>query len=238
MPKPPATKALTPKQERFVAQYLVDQNGTAAAKRAGYSERTAHVMAQQNLRQPAIKAAIETATKVMLGKLGSKAEDVLQQLVDIANADPRELISFHRTCCRFCWGVNFLYQRTANEMERAKAAFAATVAEAKRERAKAPGRFDSQGGIGYNAKRDPNPECQECFGDGVGQSFIADTRTIGHAAARLYAGVKQTKDGFEVKLHSIPAALEMLCRHHGLFNDKQQVTGDLTINIKRLADGH
>ena len=32
---------LTPKQERFVDEYLVDLNATAAAKRAGYSEKSA-----------------------------------------------------------------------------------------------------------------------------------------------------------------------------------------------------
>ena len=33
--------ALTPKQERFVQEYLVDLNATAAAKRAGYSGKRA-----------------------------------------------------------------------------------------------------------------------------------------------------------------------------------------------------
>ena len=39
--------ALTPKQERFVQEYLVDLNATAAAKRAGYNEKTAYSMGQQ-----------------------------------------------------------------------------------------------------------------------------------------------------------------------------------------------
>ena len=32
---------MTPKQERFVEEYLVDLNATQAAIRAGYSEQTA-----------------------------------------------------------------------------------------------------------------------------------------------------------------------------------------------------
>ena len=32
---------LTPKQEAFVQEYLVDMNAAAAATRAGYSEKTA-----------------------------------------------------------------------------------------------------------------------------------------------------------------------------------------------------
>ncbi len=40
---------LTPKQLRFVAEYLVDLNGTQAAIRAGYSAKTAEQMAYQLL---------------------------------------------------------------------------------------------------------------------------------------------------------------------------------------------
>jgi len=32
---------LTPKQKRFVEEYLIDLNATRAAKAAGYSEKTA-----------------------------------------------------------------------------------------------------------------------------------------------------------------------------------------------------
>lgn len=41
--------ALTEKQKRFCDEYLVDLNATQAAIRAGYSEKTAKQIAQQNL---------------------------------------------------------------------------------------------------------------------------------------------------------------------------------------------
>jgi phage terminase small subunit len=41
--------ALTPKQERFVAEYQIDLNATQAAIRAGYSRRTANRIASENL---------------------------------------------------------------------------------------------------------------------------------------------------------------------------------------------
>ena len=53
--------ALTPKQRRFVDEYLVDLNATQAARRAGYSERTAAAIGAENLRKPQIAAAIEQA---------------------------------------------------------------------------------------------------------------------------------------------------------------------------------
>jgi phage terminase small subunit len=46
---------LTNRQLMFVAEYLVDQNGKAAAVRAGYSEQTAASIASENLTKPNIR---------------------------------------------------------------------------------------------------------------------------------------------------------------------------------------
>ena len=50
---------LTAKQERFVEEYLVDLNATQAAKRAGYSERTATEIGYENLRKPHLQEALK-----------------------------------------------------------------------------------------------------------------------------------------------------------------------------------
>lgn len=52
---------MTPKQEAFVREYLIDLNATQAAIRAGYSKRTAHVIGHENLTKPVIANAIEAA---------------------------------------------------------------------------------------------------------------------------------------------------------------------------------
>ena len=54
-------KKLTPKQQRFVEEYLLDLNATAAAKRAGYSKHTAQVIGSENLAKPIIAEAIQKA---------------------------------------------------------------------------------------------------------------------------------------------------------------------------------
>lgn len=59
----PKTHGLTAKQERFVAEYLVDGNASRAAIVAGYSERTAARIGSELLTKPAIKAAIAKALK-------------------------------------------------------------------------------------------------------------------------------------------------------------------------------
>ncbi len=51
----PAIK-LTPKQRVFVDQYVLCRSGAEAARRAGYSEKTAHQIAYENLRKPEVIA--------------------------------------------------------------------------------------------------------------------------------------------------------------------------------------
>ena len=53
--------SLTPKQERFVAEYLIDLNATQAAIRAGYSEKTAQMIGSENLSKPLIADAVQKA---------------------------------------------------------------------------------------------------------------------------------------------------------------------------------
>ncbi len=53
--------SFTPKQARFVAEYLVDLNATQAAIRAGYSEKTAQMIGSENLAKPMVAAAVAAA---------------------------------------------------------------------------------------------------------------------------------------------------------------------------------
>jgi len=50
---------LTAKQAAFVKEYLVDLNGTQAAIRAGFSEKTARIKASQLMDLPHVAEAIE-----------------------------------------------------------------------------------------------------------------------------------------------------------------------------------
>lgn len=52
------TDKLNPKQAAFVREYLVDRNGTQAAIRAGYSERTAQEQSSQLLSKLMVKEAV------------------------------------------------------------------------------------------------------------------------------------------------------------------------------------
>ena len=78
---------LTKKQERFVAEYLIDLNATQAAIRAGYSPRTAYSIGQENLKKPEIQKAIQSAQKKRSERTEITQDSVLHELALIAFTD-------------------------------------------------------------------------------------------------------------------------------------------------------
>lgn len=75
---------MTPKQERFIAEYLVDLNGTAAAERAGYAPKSARTSAQELLAKPQIVEAIEKAKAKRLARVTMTQDQVLDELALLA----------------------------------------------------------------------------------------------------------------------------------------------------------
>ncbi len=82
---------MNPKQRRFVAEYLKDQNGTQAAIRAGYSPKTAQEQSSDLLSKPIIRAAVDTELAKIQEKAGVTQERILAALLNIAEIDPRKL---------------------------------------------------------------------------------------------------------------------------------------------------
>jgi len=82
-------KKLTARQERFVAEYLVDLNAKQAAIRAGYSKKTAEQQSYELLRLPWVSAAILAGQRSQLGNAELSAVRVLEELRRIAFLDPR-----------------------------------------------------------------------------------------------------------------------------------------------------
>ena len=83
--------ALTPKQQRFVEEYLIDLNATQAAIRAGYSERTARQTGQENLSKPVIAEAIGRARAERSEKTKIDAAWLLTRLAEESLADIADL---------------------------------------------------------------------------------------------------------------------------------------------------
>lgn len=85
--------ALTDKQRKFVAEYLIDLNATQAAIRAGYSEATAHSSGPRLLENVDVAAAIAERTEKHAAKLDITAEKVLAAIAEIAFGDVRKMFT-------------------------------------------------------------------------------------------------------------------------------------------------
>jgi len=78
---------LTPKQERFIQEYLVDLNATQAATRAGYSAKSAETIGLQLLRKKQVSSAISQAQAKTANKLEITKERLISALLPIVDAD-------------------------------------------------------------------------------------------------------------------------------------------------------
>jgi hypothetical protein len=80
---------LTPRQQRFVAEFLVDLNATRAAQAAGYSAKTARQAGSRLLTNIDVSAAVAAGQAVHLDRLALTKQRVLQEYARIAFLDPR-----------------------------------------------------------------------------------------------------------------------------------------------------
>ena len=82
---------LTPKQERFVQEYLVDLNATQAAIRAGYSKKTADRIGPELLGKTCVSEAIQEKMRKRSQRTEITADMVLKEFAKLAFFDPRKL---------------------------------------------------------------------------------------------------------------------------------------------------
>jgi phage terminase small subunit len=75
---------MTPKQARFVAEYLIDLNATQAAIRAGYSPKIARQQGAANMSKHDISAAIQAGQRAHLEAAGLSKQRLLQELGYVA----------------------------------------------------------------------------------------------------------------------------------------------------------
>lgn len=74
--------SITPKQERFCQEYIVDYNGAQAAVRAGYAANSARKTASRLLTNADILARVRELQREQTARLALTQDYVLQQLVD------------------------------------------------------------------------------------------------------------------------------------------------------------
>ncbi|MDR1351528.1 MAG: terminase small subunit [Zoogloeaceae bacterium] len=84
---------MTPKQQRFSEEYLIDLNATQAAIRAGYSAKTAQEQGARLLLNVIVQRAIAESIKARSERTQVDQDRVLKELARVAFFDPRKLFS-------------------------------------------------------------------------------------------------------------------------------------------------
>jgi len=207
---------LTGRQAAFAAAWAKTGN-RAAAYRIAYNVRphtvpaTVWAAASRLAALPKVEARYKELCQQATLETLMSVREFFQWQVDVATADPNEIVRVVARCCRHCYGTRGKYQ-WRDEDEYIKACVEAIDAKA------APPLDD--GGYGFNGALEPNPICAHCYGAGVEQTIIADTTKLTGKARKLYAGAKQDRFGaIEVKLHDQQKAADMVGRMLGAFKD-------------------
>jgi phage terminase small subunit len=216
---------LTMKAEKFAIEWLKTGNGTAAYKHAYDTSRmrlgTINDKASLLLKHPDVAAFIAAQREKINENALFGVMDVMRAWVDIATADPNEIVSNRLLCCRHCYGKNHAYQWT-DAKEFADATADAIDANLTRRRGKLEARDmpNDEGGYGFKFNERPVPGCPKCHGEGVADVFIADTRYLTGKARALYAGMKETKNGREVILRDQDGALMNIAKALGMMTER------------------
>lgn len=81
---------LTPKQKAFADNYIISGNATEAAKKAGYSDKTARQMGAENLSKPYIMEYIQSRTAPTEQKRIATGDEVLQFFTRVMNGEEKD----------------------------------------------------------------------------------------------------------------------------------------------------
>jgi phage terminase small subunit len=86
-----AITRLTRRKKRFSAEYKIDGNGTRAAIAAGYSPKGAGVRAAKLLKEPAVRAIVNSHTTREMKKIELTRQVVRKQLYSLLTRNARQL---------------------------------------------------------------------------------------------------------------------------------------------------
>lgn len=108
---------LTKKQQLFCDEYLIDLNATQAAIRAGYSEKTAGQIGEQNLKKLEIRSYIDARMAEKESSLIASQDEVLEYLTAVLRGEAKGT-----TLVGIGGGAQMVNQETPTVSERTKAA--------------------------------------------------------------------------------------------------------------------
>lgn len=214
---------LTEKQEKFAQANGLEGLSQSDAYRRAYTvdkmtERALHTEAFRVANLPHVAQRIAEYKAQRAAAAGAAitfdVRKLFETYLEIAQADPNELIGLKVGACRYCHGEDHGYQWREREY---------LDAVGKWERKPDGPMPDIAGGFGYKHFVPPHPDCPECGGDGLERVVPRDSEKLSPGARLLYRGAQQTKDGIKVLIADKDKALENIGRILGAFDDKLRV---------------
>jgi phage terminase small subunit len=119
--KPAATRRRTDdRRDKFIAEYLIDLNGTKAAERAGYSTKAARQQGTYLLSIPSIRARIDAAQAERAKRSEITADRVIREVARLAFSDMRRYAN---------WGASGVRMNESAVLSDDEAAAVAEVSE-------------------------------------------------------------------------------------------------------------
>ena len=86
----PKGKELTPKQKAFADEFLKCGNQTEAAKRAGYSEKTARQAGAENMKKPVVLEYIQKRQKQIDDARIADITEIMQYLTSVMRGEVKD----------------------------------------------------------------------------------------------------------------------------------------------------
>lgn len=136
--------------------------------------------------------------------------------------DPAEITAWAVGACRHCHGEGNGYQWREHEYFRELDKAEANVRQGVRG-VELP---DIGGGFGFDATRPPADDCPNCHGKGVGRTDITDTSKLSPMARAAFEGIKETRNGIEIKMADKDKAAENFAK----------LSGFDVVQVRMLAD--
>lgn len=231
---------LTDRQRKFVIELLSCLNGSEAARRAGYSKKTANRMASENLSKPDIRAAINYLGE----KMGMSAGEAFKHFTDIARTRINHYLKVVKVLKTPT--VRKSLQQLINELDaeiefeeefaRVAKLSGNELAEHKVEQKKRELK-----GIRYTLELERNPNA---YRDVPGESIWVDDIVpdlVALAQAEGEGRIKSLKFneyGPMIEMESVSNALDKVMQLHGRY---KQVPGDANqpkeVQVYQLPDG-
>lgn len=224
--------ALTLRQENFATHYVAYRHPESAYRHSfdvGPDTLQASVrqMASEQMGNLAVASRIAELEAQRDLALSYDVADTQRLWLDIATADPNELISLKVGCCRYCRGFEHGFQWREREYVEAVTAIEWENRRVSKKLAQALPDF--AGGFGFNATLAPIADCPECHGEGIERVVARDTTKLSPGGRLLYGGVKKTKNGLEIIIADRTKALENFTRMQGGFVDKSRIDVSVTL---------